>query len=173
LRHDVMPRPVLFGGFQQAGIRPGTESVTLAVAMQAALAQAAHCAAESERLAQLRDRFERQLCDRIPDLVVNGVTANRAPHTSNMAFPGVDRQLLVVALDLAGVACSTGSACASGSTDPSHVLLAMRAPEEVLRSSLRFSFGRPTTIEEMDLACERIIKCFNDLRSRKSSGKDC
>lgn len=173
LRHGVTPRPVLLGGFQQAGVRPGTESVTLAVGMQTALFQAADCSASAEGLARLRDRFEFQLRSQIPDLVVNGGGAARAPHTSNVAFPGVDRQLLVVALDLAGVACSTGSACASGSTDPSHVLLAMGAPEAVFRTSLRFSFGRPTTIDEIDLACERIVNCFKDLRSRKSSGKDC
>jgi cysteine desulfurase len=169
LRHGVPLRPIHFGGFQQAGLRPGTESVTLAVGLQTALEQAASDGAITTRLANLRDRFERSLLASLPDIVINGASAERAPHTSNVSFLGVDRQVLAVALDLAGIACSTGSACASGSTDPSHVLTAMGVPDDVLHSALRFSLGTTTTAAEIDQACERITNSVNDLRSRKTS----
>ncbi len=169
LSHGAPLQPIHFGGFQQAGLRPGTESVTLAVGMQTALELAINRPEIPARLEVVRDQFERTLLSQVPDVVVNGVGAARAPHTSNLSFLGVDRQMLVVALDLAGVACSTGSACASGSSDPSHVLMAMGASDPVLGSALRFSFGLTTTAAEVDAACERIVKNVKDLRSRKSS----
>ncbi len=89
--------------------------------------------------------------------MVNGAGANRLPHTSNLAFLGIDRQALAMALDLAGVACSTGSACASGSSEPSHVLLAMELEPELVASSLRFSLGAETTAGEIDEAVRRIV----------------
>ncbi|MDZ4781792.1 MAG: cysteine desulfurase family protein [Planctomycetia bacterium] len=169
LAHGAPLQAIHFGGFQQAGLRPGTESVTLAVGMQTALENVIAQPEVPARLELLRDRFEQALLSQLPDVIVNGGGAARAPHTSNLSFLGVDRQMLVVALDLAGVACSTGSACASGSSDPSHVLAAMGASDPVLRSALRFSFGVSTSVPEVDEACERIVKSINDLRSRKSS----
>lgn len=169
LRHDITPKPLLFGGFQQFGVRPGTESVTAAVGLETAVTLARDVSANSTKLRSLRDRFESLLLAAVPELFINGAEGDRAPHISNIAFVGVDRQVLAVALDLVGVACSTGSACASGSTDPSHVLVAMGVPDAVFGSSLRFSFGSGTTCAEVDLACERITKTVNDLRSRKSS----
>jgi cysteine desulfurase len=172
VKHAATLRPILFGGFQQAGVRPGTESVTLAVGLQAALEEAAGVDVKAAELRGLRDRFEQRLREALPNLEIHGTGAERAPHTSNVAFLGVDRQVLAVALDLAGVACSTGSACASGSTDPSHVLVAMGLPEAHLRSSLRFSFGSPLSLAEVDLACERIAKTVKDLRARANVRKD-
>lgn len=172
VRHDVTVRPLLFGGFQQAGLRPGTESVTLAVGLEAALSETADVDERGRRLLGLRERFEQRLTASIPNIVIHGSNSRRAPHTSNVAFPGVDRQVLAVALDLAGVACSTGSACASGSSDPSHVLVAMGVGEGYFRSSLRFSFGPPLTLADIDVACERIAKAVNDLRARNSGRKD-
>jgi cysteine desulfurase len=169
LAHGAALQPIHFGGFQQSGLRPGTESVTLAVGMQSALELRINQPEIAARLGQLRDRFEKSLTSRLPDLLTNGSGAARSPHTSNLSFLGVDRQMLVVALDLAGVACSTGSACASGSSDPSHVLAAMGASDPVLGSALRFSFGYTTTAAEVEAACERIVKSVNDLRSRKCS----
>jgi cysteine desulfurase len=167
VRHDAPLRPILYGGFQQAGLRPGTESVALAVGLQTALELIADNPDLPKRLRQLRDRFESNLLAKLPGAVVNGATADRAPHTSNVSFPGVDRQQLLLALDMAGVACSTGSACASGSTDPSHVLVAMGVDEAVFGSALRFSFGRGATLAEVDVAAERIIRSVNDLRAGK------
>ena len=168
LKADVGLKPQLFGGFQQTGLRPGTESVALAVGMHEAL-RLAHGEQNirTARMTALRDRFEAAILAGFPNAVVHGFLANRLPHTSNISFPGLDRQALQMALDLAGVACSTGSACASGSTDPSPVLIAMGAANELLHSSLRFSLGAATTPLEVDEAARRILRVCNDLRSQK------
>jgi cysteine desulfurase len=171
LRGDVPLEPLHWGGFHQDGLRPGTECVALAVGMHVALAsfqreQAARC----ERIARLRDRFEATIRRGWPSVVINasanGGTANggadfsaaeRLPGTSNISFPGLDRQALLMALDMAGVACSTGSACASGSREPSPTLLAMGLPDALVQSSLRFSLGATTTDAEIDDAAERVL----------------
>jgi cysteine desulfurase len=158
VRHGVQLEPLLFGGFQQQGARPGTEPVALIVGMHAALAAWEREADErGRRLASLRDRLEAGLARvREGQIAINGAGAPRLPHTSNVALLGCDRQALLMALDLAGVACSTGSACASGSSEPSPVLAAMGCEPEILASSLRFSLGASTTAEEIDEAIERI-----------------
>ncbi|MGE0756382.1 MAG: cysteine desulfurase family protein [Pirellulaceae bacterium] len=166
VRQSVSLDPILFGGFQQLGIRPGTEAVALAVGMQVALRKAFLEAAErQERMQRLRDRLAAQL--RSADAMVQGTAAERLPHTLNVAFPGVDRQALVMALDLAGVACSTGSACASGSSEPSPVLLAMGQPAEVIQGAIRLSLSARTTSDEVDEAARRILGIVNDLRQRR------
>jgi cysteine desulfurase len=161
LRAGVKIEPIQFGGFQQSGIRPGTESVPLAIGFAAALEQ--HFVARKRPSANRVD-FEKSLLERLDYLVINGGNAPRAPHISNVAFLGVDRQQLFLALDFAGVYCSTGSACASGSSEPSPVLRAMGLPEEVVASSLRFSFGAPTTMKDVNEAVERIVTCVKRLR---------
>lgn len=168
VRHGVELQPQLFGGFQQAGLRPGTESVALAVGMMRAL-ELWHTERESRaaRLAQLRDRLEHAICQAWPEAVVLGADAPRLPQTLNIAFVGLDRQALFMALDQAGVACSTGSACASGSSEPSPALLAMGCNEALAGSALRFSLGAGTTPEEVDQAALRILRVCNDLRRRK------
>jgi cysteine desulfurase len=172
LRHGVSLTPQLVGGFQQAGLRPGTESVPLVVGFRTAL-ELWH-RQRDERLAQLtalRDRFEHTLTAACPELVVNSAGAPRLPHTSNIAFPGINRQALLMALDLAGVACSTGSACASGSSEPSPTLVAMGCPQEVLEGSLRFSFGATTTPAEVDEGVGRILAAYKDLRIKNLGRK--
>jgi cysteine desulfurase len=168
VRRDVELAPQLFGGFQQAGLRPGTESVALAVGMLRALEL---WYAESEqriaRLTKFRDGFERAICAGWPAAIVIGAGANRLPHTSNIAFVGLDRQALFIALDQAGVACSTGSACASGSSEPSPTHLAMGLDPAVRSSALRFSLGTTTTPADIDEATRRILKVCNDLRRPK------
>jgi cysteine desulfurase len=166
LRRDVSLQPILFGGFQQQGLRPGTEPVPLAVGMFRALEICLRDAHERwGRVASLRDRFEQQLTEQIPELVINGRHAPRLPHVSNVGFPGLDRQALLMALDLAGIACSTGSACASGSSDPSPVLRAMKLPAEVIQGSLRFSFSALTEPTEVVEAAACIVKIHNSLQS--------
>jgi len=96
--------------------------------------------------------------------VVIGADSPRLPHTSNIAFVGLNRQALVMALDLAGIACSTGSACASGSSEPSPTLLAMGLPEAVISSSVRFSLGATTTADGVEEAARRILSVCNRLR---------
>lgn len=167
VRHGVTIEPQMHGGFQQGGLRPGTEPVALAVGMHRAL-QLWHDEQHERtaRMTQLRDRLERKVLAGFPTAVIVGGNASRLPHTTNIAFVGLDRQALFMALDLAGVACSTGSACASGSSEPSHVLVALGCPEGVIRGSLRFSLGAFTTIAEVDEAAARILKAGNDLQRR-------
>ncbi len=165
IRHGVQLAPVLHGGFQQAALRPGTESVALAVGMQTALELWQREAdARRERMTILRERLEQTIIAGWPDAVVIGGQSPRLPHTSNIAFVGLNRQALVMALDLAGVACSSGSACASGSSEPSPTLLAMGLPEEQISSSLRLSLGATTTRAEIDEAARRILNVCNNLR---------
>jgi cysteine desulfurase len=165
VRGDTMLAPSLHGGFQQAGLRPGTESVVLAIGLAKALELWSQEAdARRERMTALRDSLERQLLAGDARAVVIGAAAPRLPHTTNIAFTGLDRQALVMALDLAGVACSTGSACASGSSEPSPALVAMGLPEEQIASSLRFSLGATTTAAEVDEAARRILSVVNRLR---------
>lgn len=165
LRHGFTLAPQLFGGFQQAGLRPGTESVALAVGMLTAI-ELAHAELESrrQRLTTFRDEFEHTLIANRPNTIVIGADAPRLPNTSNVAFVGLDRQALFIALDQAGVACSTGSACASGSSEPSPTLLAMGLEEAVVSSALRFSFGVTMTDAEVAESSRRILKVCNDLR---------
>jgi cysteine desulfurase len=165
LRHGVQLTPTLLGGFQQAALRPGTESVALAVGMQTAL-ELWQCEAEArrERMTMLRERFEQAILTGWPAAVVIGGQSPRLPHTSNIALVGLNRQALVMALDLAGVACSSGSACASGSSEPSPTLLAMGLPEEQISASVRFSLGATTTPAEIDEAARRILNVCNNLR---------
>ncbi|HUY33341.1 MAG TPA: cysteine desulfurase family protein [Pirellulales bacterium] len=173
VRRDVELQPLLHGGFQQGGLRPGTEGVALAVGMHAALAAWQRDAVGyAPRLRALRDEFERELLAARPELVVNGAGAGRLPHTSNVAFTGVDGQAMAMALDLAGVACSTGSACASGSSEPSPTLVAMGLAKERYEASVRFSFGRDTTPADVAEAVRRILQVYNDLRLKNSSRKN-
>jgi cysteine desulfurase len=165
VRHGAVLAPSLHGGFQQAGLRPGTECVPLALGMLAALeAWAREADARSERMATLRDQLERQILAGDARAVVIGAAAARLPHTANMAFVGLDRQALAMAFDLAGVACSTGSACASGSSEPSPALVAMGLPQEQISSSIRFSLGAATTRAEVDEAARRIVSVVKRLR---------
>lgn len=170
VRSDVEIHPIHFGGHQQWGVRPGTEPLALVAGMLTALElfvqeQEEHAA----RLAQLRQRFESGLKAGYPGLRVNGAEAERLPNVSNVAFPGLDAQMLLMALDQVGIACSVGSACSSGSTELSPTLLAMGLPKEIVRSSLRFSFGATNTIEEIDEAVRRILHVAGQLQGTSPS----
>src|SRR5204863_4119998 len=142
---------IIHGGGQQFGIRPGTENVPGIVG----LGTAARLAAEEQpalatRLRTLRDELERRLVAIVPDAVINGWQTERAPHISNVSIPGTDSEALLMHLDLAGVACSSGSACSTGAVEPSHVLTAMGVPPELGVAALRFSFGRDNRPEDVD-----------------------
>jgi cysteine desulfurase len=122
-------------------------------------------------MTQLRDNLEAHLRAAVPELVIIGERSPRLPQTSCIAFSGINRQALVMALDLAGVACSTGSACASGSSEPSPVLLAMGLSSAVVEGSIRLSLGAFTTATEIAQASERILRCANNLRHANSARK--
>lgn len=165
LRRDTELAPTSFGGHQESGRRPGTEAVALIAGMARAL-ELFH--GEQDQRQQhtrtLRDLLEARLAALCPPVVVNGSRAERLPNTANMAFPGVDGEALLVALDLAGIACSLGSTCASGAAEPSPILLAMNCPEEVWRSSVRFSLGIENTIKEIEEAARTIAGVVTRLR---------
>lgn len=171
VRNDAKLNPIMYGGFQQESLRPGTEMVALAAGLQIAMelweqeADSRH-----QHLRHLRDRLEQSLLATLPDTIVNGVDADRLPHTSNLAFPGVDRQALVMALDLANVACSTGSACASGSSEPSPVLAAMNLSREIIEASIRISLGIFNNASQIDQAIDHISRTVKDLRHPKRMG---
>ena len=160
-------RQLLYGGHHQRGFRPGTENVAGIVALgKAAELARLRLNEDSIRLAALRDRLEQGLRTRIPDCRVNGTGAERRlPNTSNITFAGIEGEALVIALDLRGLACSTGAACSSGAVEPSHVLTAIGLPAAEARATLRFSLGRPTTADEIDAALEMIPAAVSQLRA--------
>ena len=151
VRRGVRLSPLFAGGGQERGRRGGTENVAaiagLAAALEAALG---HLEEEGQRLGALRDAFEAGLRERVPQTRINGLgPAGRLPTASSVTFPGADGETLLVALDLEGVAASSGSACSSGTPAPSRVLLACGLPEAEVRATLRFSFGWTTTEEDV------------------------
>jgi cysteine desulfurase len=166
VRHGLSVQPMLFGGGQQLAVRPGTEPVVLADAFASALRLTieAQTRGDYERLAEARNSFESALLEQLPEIAVVSQNTPRLPHTSNIAFHGIDRQALLMALDMAGIACSTGSACASGSGRPSHVLQAMQLPKATVSSALRFSFSRMTTSDELKEGVSRVVRTVRKLR---------
>lgn len=160
---------IIHGGGQQFGIRPGTENVAGAVALgRAATLVAQEVETEAPRLGKLRDALAEGLRAKVPDLVVHGEGAPRAPHVLNFAVPGVESEALLMHLDLAGVAASGGSACSTGSVEPSHVLTAMGIDRSLALGSIRFSIGHETT--EQDVA--RVTEVFPGMveKVRKLAG---
>ena len=145
---------IIHGGGQQYGIRPGTENVAGAVALgRAALLAAREQPEEAPRLRALRDRLAERLRAAVRNLVVNG-GPDCAPHVLNVSVAGTDSEALLMHLDLAGIAASSGSACSTGSVEPSHVLVAMGVPRELALGAIRFSLGRETTVDDVDRAAE-------------------
>lgn len=166
VRRGTALSPLLHGGHQERNRRPGTEPVPLIAGMTLALELWHRQQAErTARLTTLRDRLQQLLSARCEPVVIHGVQAPRLPNTLHIAFPGVDAEALLVALDLAGVCCSLGSTCASGSAEPSPVLLAMGCPPEVVQASVRFSVSIENTVEEIDEAADRIARAVGRLRN--------
>jgi len=155
IRRGTALQPLLHGGSQDRGRRPGTENVAAAVGLaRAAELAVAHREEEWARLEPLRDRLAAAILARVPDAVVHGRGAPRAPHILNLSVPGVDGESLLMALDLAGVACSGGSACQSGSAAPSHVLAAIGVRGDLAASAVRMSLGSLTTPSCVDRVAE-------------------
>jgi len=155
---------IIHGGGQQFGIRPGTENVPGIVALgRAAELAAAEQAETAARTGRLRAALAERVLALVPDAVVHGADATggqQAPHVLNVSIPGTDSEAMLMHLDLAGIACSAGSACTTGATDPSHVLTAMGVPRELGIAALRFSFGRSSTeadVEAVATALPRIV----------------
>ncbi len=169
VRRGVVLEPLMHGGTQDRGRRPGTENVAFAVGFaRAAELATAEASVECTRLAALRDNLECELLARIPDAVVHGRGAPRAAHILNISVPGTDSESLLMALDLAGVAASSGSACQSGSVAPSHVLAALGVRPELAAAAIRMSLGALTTPE----GTARVAQLFPTLvaKARGHSG---
>jgi cysteine desulfurase len=165
LRRGARLQPQLWGGHQQHGRRPGTEPVALAVGLATALGLwRQEAETRQAHVLRLRARLLDQLRSAVAPVVLNGPEAGGVPHTLNLSFPGCRAEALLMNLDLAGVACATGSACSSGSLLPSPVLQAMGVPEEVLRSAMRFSLSPLLTEADVDEAARRIAAVVARLR---------
>ena len=158
-------RPLFYGGHHERDRRPGTENVPGIVGLgRAAELAMANLAADGARIGALRDRLERELVARVPQTRVNSAGARRTPNTTNIVFPYVEGEALVIALDLKGVACSTGAACSAGAVEPSHVLTAIGLAAEDARASLRFSLGHDTTEDDIEYAISVIPDAVERLR---------
>ena len=157
IRRGTNLEPLLHGGTQDRGRRPGTENVAAAVGLaRAAELTLAECEAHCARIRKLRDKLEAGIIAKVPDAIIHGRGAERAPHITNVSVPGTDSESLLMALDLRGIACSGGSACQSGSVTPSHVLSAIGVRPDVASAAVRMSLGVLSTEECID----RVIEVF-------------
>ena len=158
--------PTQVGGAQERDRRAGTENTPSIVGMSVALAAAAEAREQTTaHCLRLRDRLMTGIAERIDDAQLNGHPTLRLPNNVNFSFPGVEAEALLMGLDLAGVAASSGSACTAGSLEASHVLLAMQMPEGRARSSLRLTTGPENTVEEADYVVDAVAKLVGKLRA--------
>lgn len=157
---------ILTGGKHERTRRAGTENVAAIAGMgQAAKLASGKLAADGARLAALRDRAEQGILRAVPGTAVNGAPEPRVPNTTNVSFDGVEAESLLIALDLEGIAVSTGSACSSGTLEPSHVLRAMGLPAHRTQNSIRISLGQGNTEEQVDYFLSRLPGVVQKLRS--------
>jgi cysteine desulfurase len=157
IRRGSHIEPLMHGGTQDRGRRPGTENVAAAVGLaRAAEMTLAECEVHCARIRKLRERLEAGILAKIPDAVIHGRGAERAPHIINVSVPGTDSESLLMALDLRGIAASGGSACQSGSISPSHVLTAIGVRPDLASAAIRMSLGVLTTEQSID----RVIEVF-------------
>jgi cysteine desulfurase len=171
VRRGTRMQPILTGGKHERNRRAGTENTAAIAGMGVAARQAVQkLETEAGRLAALRDRLESGILAAVPGTVVNGGSSLRVPNTTNISFDRVEAESLLIALDLEGIAVSTGSACSSGTLEPSHVLKAMGLPVHRTQNSLRFSLGLFSTQAEVDRVIETLPRLVEKLRSLTRSG---
>ena len=166
VREGVPLKPLIYGGHQEASRRAGTENIAGIVGIAKA-ARLGHEGLEVEtwRVKALRDKLEIGLLEKVPHTRLNGHPALRLPNTLNLSFPFVESESLLLELDLKGVAVSSGSACTSGTGEPSHVLLAMGIPHEICRGALRFSLGKENTEPEIDYVLDVLPEIVERIRA--------
>ncbi|MBU0614372.1 cysteine desulfurase [Patescibacteria group bacterium] len=159
-KRGIKLEPLQYGGYQENGLRPGTENVIGILGFAKALEIAtAKKQVESSRLIEIRDYFISEVKNRIPKVRLNGHQTQRLPNNANISFMNVEGEAMLLHLDAKGIYASTGSACTSKSLDPSHVILATGVPYEVAHGSIRFTFGRHTTKKDVDY----ILECLPDI----------
>jgi cysteine desulfurase len=165
IKRGTRLQPILTGGKHERNRRAGTENVPAIVGMGIAARLAiGKMSAEATRVGALRDRLEDGILREVPGTAVNGARTARVPNTTNISFDRVEAESLLIALDLEGIAVSTGSACSSGTLEPSHVLRAMGLPAHRTQNSLRFSLGMFSTQEEVDRVVEVLPRLVEKLR---------
>jgi cysteine desulfurase len=166
VRKGTNLQPMLYGGSHERSRRAGTENVPGIVGLgkAAELARGSLVRGDLARMSEMRDRIEQKILAEVEATGVNGKGAARVPNTTNIYFDGIEGEALVIALDLKGLAVSTGAACSSGAIEPSHVLTAMGLPPERARASIRFSLGKQNTPEEVDLAVKLVPQTVARLR---------
>lgn len=166
IRRGTMIRPFLIGGHQERGRRAGTENVASICGLgKAAELTVKHLEEENTRVKALRDRLEKALLEKIPHTFVNGDTASRLPNTTNISFEFVEGEAILLHMDRHGICASSGSACTSGSLQPSHVLRAMGVPFTAAHGSIRFSLSRYNTDSEIDEIIEAVPAIIKKLRA--------
>jgi cysteine desulfurase len=166
VRRGLRLLPFMTGGKQERGRRSGTENVAAIAGMGVAARLAmGKMAEEGARLAALRDRLEQRILQAVPGTAINGDPDTRVPNTSNISFDRVEAESLLIALDLSGIAVSTGSACSSGTLEPSHVLKAMGLPTHRTQNSIRFSLGTANTEADVDRVVAALPGVVDKLRS--------
>jgi len=173
IRRGVRLMPQQIGGHQERERRAGTESVANIVAFGAAAELAgAEMAQRNQHTSELRDRFESKVQSRIDDIVFNGERDLRLAHVSNISFRFIEGEGLLIHLDMQGVAVSTGSACSSGTLEPSPVIKALGRDEELARGAIRFSFGKDNTEADVDYAVEALVRAVASLREISPLARD-
>jgi cysteine desulfurase len=166
IRSGVKIQPWNQGGGHERGRRAGTENVAAIIGLTRALEIAYRdMDKETARLATLTTRFFNMVKERIPDIRLNGSFERRVPNTLNISFKAIEGESMILSLDMKGISVSSGSACTSGATEPSHVLIAMKVPPELAHGSLRFSFGRSNKEEDIDYVVDVLAKEVQRLRS--------
>ena len=165
IRNGVKLDKLICGGGQERSQRGGTTNTPLVAGMAEALKiTACEMQANNEYIAKLRDRFVNRVIEEIPYVRFNGNMERRIPSVANFSFEFVEGEGILMLMDFNGIAVSSGSACSSGSLDPSHVLLAMGVPIEVSHGSIRFSFGKDNTMEEVDYTVDKLKDTIAKLR---------
>lgn len=165
IRKGITLEPFMHGGEQERGRRGSTENVPGIVGFGKACELAEkEMGAEEVRLSKLRDYFIKEVMSKIERVTLNGHVTKRLPNNINLSFEGIEGESMMLSLDLAGIACSTGSACSSNTLEPSHVMLALGVNPEMAHSSLRFTLGRETTKQDLDYTVNQLVKIIKRLR---------
>jgi cysteine desulfurase len=166
VRKGTVLEPMFYGGSHERSRRAGTENVPgiIGLGKAAQLATEALERGDLTQMSAMRDRIEQKILAEVEATGVNGASVPRVPNTTNIHFDYIDGEALVIALDLKGLAVSTGAACSSGAIEPSHVLTAMGLPSEIARASLRFSLGKQNTVEDVNFALDLVPQTVARLR---------
>lgn len=165
IREGTEIQPIIYGGGQEKGLRPGTENVPAIAGLSKALEIAQETKdTESQRLIKLRDYMIERVLNEIPKTSLNGHPEKRLPNNVNISFSDIEGEALLLRLDMEGIEASSGSACTSGSLDPSHVILALGAPYETAHGSIRFTLGKTTKKHDIDYVIEKLKLIVKELR---------